>query len=202
MKLLRYGPAGEERPGMLDADGTLRDLSGVIDDLNPDNLGPASLDRLRALDPSTLPAVEGSPRMGPCVGRVGKFVCIGLNYVDHAEETGNPIPAEPIIFMKATSAIIGPDDDIVLPRGSEKTDWEVELGIVIGKQASYVEEAHAMVEPPSASHGVLLERPQSREGLAGVADPGLGALELVGPSAGEGGDAGEMAQQIERGPLG
>lgn len=144
MKLLRYGPDGEERPGLLDADGTLRDLSGIVDDVNADCLGADSLDRLRAIDPATLPAVDGSPRLGPCVANVGKLVCIGLNYVDHAEETGNPIPAEPIIFMKATSAIVGPDDDIVLPRGSEKTDWEVELAIVIGTEASYVDKADAM----------------------------------------------------------
>jgi ureidoglycolate lyase len=144
MKLLRFGPAGEERPGMLDADGTIRDLSGIVDDINPGNLGEATLDRLRAIDPASLPAVEGSPRMGPCVGQVGKLICIGLNYVDHAEETNNPIPAEPIIFMKATSAIVGPDDNIVIPKASEKTDWEVELGIVIGTEASYVDEADAM----------------------------------------------------------
>lgn len=144
MKLLRYGPVGEERPGMLDANGTIRDLSGIVDDIDPSTLGEATLDQLRALDPSSLPAVDGNPRMGPCVGRVGKLVCIGLNYVDHAEETGNPIPAEPIIFMKATSAIMGPDDNLIIPKRSTKTDWEVELGIVIGTEARYVDEANAL----------------------------------------------------------
>jgi ureidoglycolate lyase len=144
MKLLRYGPVGEERPGLLDGDGVVRDLSGIVDDIDPSTLGEADLDRIRAIDATSLPVVDGNPRIGPCVGRVGKFVCIGLNYVDHAEETGNPIPAEPIIFMKATSAIVGPDDNIIIPRGSKKTDWEVELGIVIGTEARYVDEADAL----------------------------------------------------------
>jgi 2-keto-4-pentenoate hydratase/2-oxohepta-3-ene-1,7-dioic acid hydratase in catechol pathway len=144
MKLLRYGAAGQEKPGMLDAQGTLRDLSGVIPDLAGDALLPASLDRLRGLDPATLPAVGGTPRIGPCVGRVGKFICIGLNYADHAAESGAAVPKEPIVFMKATSAIIGPDDDVVIPRGSEKTDWEVELGVVIGSPTKYVTEADAL----------------------------------------------------------
>jgi ureidoglycolate lyase len=144
MKLLRYGPAGQEKPGMLDGQGTLRDLSGVIPDLAGDALLPASLDRLRGLDAATLPAVGGTPRIGPCVGRVGKFICIGLNYADHAAESGAAVPKEPIVFMKATSAIIGPDDDVVIPRGSEKTDWEVELGVVIGKPTKYVTEAEAL----------------------------------------------------------
>jgi 2-keto-4-pentenoate hydratase/2-oxohepta-3-ene-1,7-dioic acid hydratase in catechol pathway len=144
MKLLRYGPAGQEKPGLLDAQGTLRDLSGVIPDLAGDALLPASLDRLRGLDPATLPAVAGTPRIGPCVGRVGKFICIGLNYADHAAESGAAVPKEPIVFMKATSAIIGPDDEVEIPRGSEKTDWEVELGVVIGKPTKYVSEADAL----------------------------------------------------------
>jgi 2-keto-4-pentenoate hydratase/2-oxohepta-3-ene-1,7-dioic acid hydratase in catechol pathway len=144
MKLLRCGPAGRERPAMLDADGRIRDLSGVIPDVSSDALLPASLDRLRALDPKTLPLVEGTPRVGPCVGRVGKFLCIGLNYADHAKESGASVPREPIVFSKATSAIIGPDDDVVIPRGSEKTDWEVELGVVIGAPAKYVSEADAL----------------------------------------------------------
>jgi 2-keto-4-pentenoate hydratase/2-oxohepta-3-ene-1,7-dioic acid hydratase in catechol pathway len=129
---------------MLDADGRIRDLSGVIPDVSSDALLPASLDRLRALDPKTLPLVEGTPRVGPCVGRVGKFLCIGLNYADHAKESGASVPREPIVFSKATSAIIGPDDDVVIPRGSEKTDWEVELGVVIGAPAKYVSEADAL----------------------------------------------------------
>jgi 2,4-didehydro-3-deoxy-L-rhamnonate hydrolase len=144
MKLLRYGPAGQERPGILGADGAIRDLSSVVTDFARDTLLPESLERLRRLDPNTLPRVAGTPRIGPCVGQVGKFLCIGLNYSDHAAESGMVVPKEPIVFMKATSAIIGPDDDVVLPRGSEKSDWEVELGVVIGKPAKYVEEADAL----------------------------------------------------------
>jgi 2,4-didehydro-3-deoxy-L-rhamnonate hydrolase len=144
MKLLRYGPAGQERPGILGADGAIRDLSSVVTDIAGDTLLPESLARLRRLDPNTLPRVAGTPRIGPCVGQVGKFLCIGLNYSDHAAESGMVVPKEPIVFMKATSAIIGPDDDVVLPRGSEKSDWEVELGVVIGKPAKYVEEADAL----------------------------------------------------------
>ncbi len=138
MKLLRYGPPGQEKPGLLDATGTLRDLSGVIPDLTGAQLGDATLSRIRALDPASLPPVPGTPRIGPCVGAVGKFICIGLNYADHAAEAGMALPAEPIIFAKATSAISGPDDDVEIPRGSQKTDWEVELGVVIGKHAKYV----------------------------------------------------------------
>jgi 2-keto-4-pentenoate hydratase/2-oxohepta-3-ene-1,7-dioic acid hydratase in catechol pathway len=144
MKLLRYGAPGEEKPGLLDAAGAIRDLSRVVPDLAGEVLLPGTIDRLRAVDPQTLPLVEGKPRIGPCVGRVGKFVCIGLNYSDHAAESGMPVPAEPIIFMKATSCVNGPNDDIVLPRGSEKTDWEVELGVVIGRPAKYVEERDAL----------------------------------------------------------
>lgn len=144
MKLLRYGEPGKERPGLLDAAGTIRDLSGHLDDLSGAALEPAALDRLAAVDTASLPAVEGAPRLGPCVAGTGKFICIGLNYSDHAAETGATVPPEPIIFMKATSAICGPDDDVVIPRGSEKTDWEVELGIVIGKTAKYVSEDEAL----------------------------------------------------------
>ena len=143
MKLLRYGPAGGEKPGLLDSD-TIRDLSGVIPDVAGDVLLPESLARLRALDVSALPKVEGTPRLGPCVAGVGKFICVGLNYSDHAAESGMKVPSEPIIFMKATSSIVGPDDEVEVPRGSEKTDWEVELGVVIGKTAKYVDEASAM----------------------------------------------------------
>ena len=141
MKLLRYGEAGAERPGLLDADGRLRDLSGQVADIAGPALSPAGLAALASLDPESLPPVEGSPRIGPCVGGVGKFLCIGLNYSDHAAETGASVPPEPILFMKPTSAIAGPNDDIRLPRGSRKTDWEVELGIVIGTSAKYVSEA-------------------------------------------------------------
>ncbi len=144
MKLLRYGPKGQEKPGMLDAEGRIRDLSGAIADLAGDALSPESLARLRMLDPAALPLVEGTPRIGACVGRVGKFICIGLNYADHAAETGVAIPAEPVIFNKWTSAVCGPDDDIEIPRGSLKTDWEVELGVVIGKPGRYIDEADAM----------------------------------------------------------
>jgi 2,4-diketo-3-deoxy-L-fuconate hydrolase len=144
MKLLRYGPAGQEKPGLLDARGTIRDLSGVVADIAGEALSPESLDRLRGLDPESLPAVSGSPRLGPCVAGTGKFVCIGLNYADHAAESGLAVPPEPVVFMKATSAIVGPDDDVEIPRGSTKTDWEVELGVVIGKAAKYVGEAEAM----------------------------------------------------------
>lgn len=144
MRLLRYGPPGQEKPGLLDADGRIRDLSAHVDDIAGAALLPDGLDRLRAIDPATLPLVEGNPRLGPCVGRVGKMVCIGLNFSDHAAETGMAVPPEPIIFMKATSAIVGPNDPIELPRGSEKTDWEVELAFVIGKTAKYVSEDEAM----------------------------------------------------------
>ena len=144
MKLLRYGPKGQEKPGLLDREGRIRDLSGVVDDISGDTLLPDGLARLRALDPVSLPAVAGSPRIGPCVGRVGKFICIGLNYADHAAESGMAVPPEPVVFMKATSAICGPNDTVEIPRGSEKSDWEVELGVVIGKPAKYVAMEDAM----------------------------------------------------------
>jgi len=144
MKLLRYGSPGREKPGLLDASGTIRDLSGVIADVGGDALLPESLAKLRQLEAKTLPAVDANPRIGPCVGGVGKFLCVGLNYSDHAAESGMKVPAEPIIFMKATSSIVGPNDDLEIPRGSEKTDWEVELGVVIGKTAKYVDEASAL----------------------------------------------------------
>lgn len=144
MKLLRYGPAGQERPGLLAADGTVRDLSGVVGDLAGDTLTPAGLAPVAALDPTGLPVVAGEPRLGPCVAGVGKFICIGLNYSDHAAETGNAVPPEPLIFMKATSAICGPNDPILIPRGSTKTDWEVELGVVIGKPGKYIAEEAAL----------------------------------------------------------
>ena len=143
MKLLRYGPAGAERPGLLDASGVVRDLTGVVPDIAGAALSPEGLTRLRALDPASLPAVATPGRIGACVGAVGKFVCIGLNYADHAAETGAAIPDEPVIFMKATSAICGPNDTVLKPRGSTKLDWEVELGLVIGTEAHYVDEADA-----------------------------------------------------------
>ena len=138
MKLLRYGPKGQEKPGLVDRDGKIRDLSGLVGDIDGAALTPSSLDRLRRSDPASLPLVSGNPRLGPCVGRVPKFIAIGLNYRQHAAETGAAIPKEPIIFMKATSSICGPDDHVVIPKGSQKTDWEVELGIVIGTLARYV----------------------------------------------------------------
>ena len=144
MKLLRFGPLGQEKPGLLDGDGLLRDLSGVVADIAGEALGDEALARLAALDPATLPLVDGKPRIGACVGKVGKMICVGLNYADHARETGKEPPAEPILFMKATTALCGPDDDIEIPRGSQKTDWEVELGVVIGKRAKYVGEAEAL----------------------------------------------------------
>ncbi|ENR65795.1 fumarylacetoacetate hydrolase family protein [Brucella abortus] len=144
MKFLRYGAAGQEKPGLLDADGTIRDLSAHVSDLSGAALGPDALAKLGALDVNSLPKVEGNPRIGPCVAGTGKFICIGLNYSDHAAETGAAVPSEPIIFMKATSAIVGPNDDLVIPRGSQKTDWEVELGIIIGKTAKYVSEEDAL----------------------------------------------------------
>ena len=138
MKLVRYGEIGRERPGLIDGDGALRDLSTLVADIEGKALLPESLARLRAIDLSELPVVEGAPRLGPCVGAVGKFVCIGLNYSDHAAEAGMPIPEEPVIFLKPTSCIVGPNDNVEIPRGATKTDWEVELGIVIGKPAKYV----------------------------------------------------------------
>ncbi len=144
MKLLRWGPPGAEKPGLLDAKGVIRDLSGVVPDIAGDALSPAGLKKLAALDAGALPAVQGNPRLGPCVTGMKNFICIGLNYADHAAETGAPIPKEPIIFIKSLGAVVGPNDDVKIPRGSKKTDWEVELGVVIGTKASYVPENSAM----------------------------------------------------------
>lgn len=144
MKLLRYGELGSEKPGMLDADGNIRDLSAHVSDIDGSMLDDASLDTLRALDPSSLPLVSGDPRIGTCVTGFTKFMCIGLNYSDHAAETGAAIPEHPILFMKANSAIVGPNDDVVMPRGSTHSDWEIELGVVIGKAAKYVSEEDAL----------------------------------------------------------
>ncbi len=143
MKLLRYGPAGQEKPGLLDRDGKIRDLSGVVKDIDGSTLSPASLARLKALDPASLPLVGGNPRLGPCVGNVSKVLAIGLNYRLHAQEAGMPIPSEPIFFLKALSSICGPNDDVIIPRGAQKCDYEVELGIVIGTTARYVSERDA-----------------------------------------------------------
>ncbi|WP_313551917.1 ureidoglycolate lyase [Pseudomonas sp.] len=144
MKLLRYGEKGQEKPGLLDAQGQIRDLSGHIDDIAGQAITAEGLATLRNIDLSSLPVVNGSPRLGPCVGRVGKFICIGLNYADHAAESGLDVPKEPVVFNKWTSAICGPNDDVEIPRGSTKTDWEVELGVVIGKAGRYIDEANAM----------------------------------------------------------
>jgi len=144
MKLLRYGAAGAEKPALLDDAGLLRDLSAHVNDITGAMLDDATLDKLRALDPASLPIVEGQPRIGACVGDIGKFLCIGLNYSDHAAETGAAIPEHPILFFKANSAIVGAYDDVVMPRGSVKTDWEVELGVVIGKTAKYVTKEDAL----------------------------------------------------------
>lgn len=143
MKLLRYGPAGAEKPALVAKDGSIRDLSGVIADFNGDALSNAGLARLAAIDPATLPEVSVE-RIGSCVPRPGKFICVGLNYADHAKETGKAPPDEPILFMKATSAVVGPNDDVEIPRGSQKADWEVELGVVIGTRAKYVSKADAL----------------------------------------------------------
>ena len=144
MKLLRYGPQGAEKPGLLDAEGAIRDLSGVVRDIDGEALSPEGLRKLAALDWRGLPKVAGSPRVGPCVARPLNYVCIGLNYADHAAEAGMPVPKEPIIFLKSLGAMCGPNDDVKLPRGSKKLDWEVELGIVIGRKASYVPEHESL----------------------------------------------------------
>ncbi len=144
MKLLRYGAAGAEAPGIVDTDGNIRDLSNIIADVNSAVLSDESLAKLRAVDPATLPLVPGKPRIGACVGNVGKFICVGLNYADHAAESGMDVPKEPVLFFKATSAICGAYDDVVIPRTSIKTDWEVELGVVIGKEARYLDESEAL----------------------------------------------------------
>ncbi|MDS1137521.1 fumarylacetoacetate hydrolase family protein [Nitratireductor indicus] len=144
MKLLRYGEPGAEKPGMLDAEGRIRDLSGVIGDIDGKAIAPASLQKLAALDPASLPLVDGEPRLGPCVAGVGKFVCIGLNYADHAAESKLDLPKEPVVFLKANSAICGPNDTVLIPRDSEKTDWEVELGVIIGTGGKYISEEDAL----------------------------------------------------------
>ena len=144
MKLLRYGKKGQEKPGLLDSDGHIRDLSAHVPDIGGDAISPKSLKKLAKLKPADLPLVKGNPRLGPCVSGTGKFICIGLNYADHAAESGLSVPPEPVIFMKATSAIIGPNDEVEIPRGSVKSDWEVELGVVIGSHAKYVSQEDAM----------------------------------------------------------
>jgi 2,4-diketo-3-deoxy-L-fuconate hydrolase len=144
MKLARYGRAGKEKPALVDRAGKLRDLSGVIEDIDADTLAPRALARLAKVKPESLPAVRGAPRIGPCLRRVGNFIAVGLNYADHAAESGMPVPKEPVLFTKAPSCVVGPNDDVVIPKGSVKTDWEVELAIVIGSRASYVSENQAL----------------------------------------------------------
>ena len=144
MKLLRHGPSGSEKPGLMHSDGSIRDLSAVVGDIGGTVLSDAGLSAIRAADPTKLPVVAAGTRLGPCVTGTGKFICIGLNYSDHAAETGATVPPEPIIFMKATSAIVGPNDPILIPRGSLKTDWEVELAVIIGAKGKYIAEAEAM----------------------------------------------------------
>ena len=144
MKLLRYGPVGQEKPGILDQAGKIRDLSAQIKDVNGAHIDDATLAKIAALDLNSLPLVDDNPRIGACVGNIGKFICIGLNYADHAAESNLPITAEPVVFNKWTSAVVGPNDDVKIPRGSKKTDWEVELGVVIGKTASYIDEKDAL----------------------------------------------------------
>ena len=144
MKLLRFGPKGQEKPGCLDAEGNIRDLSAHVSDIAGDALTPEGIARLQSIDLTTLPVVDASTRIGACVGNIGKFICIGLNYADHAAESGLDVPPEPVVFNKWTSAVVGPNDDVIIPRGSVKTDWEVELGVIIGKGGSYIDEADAM----------------------------------------------------------
>jgi 2-keto-4-pentenoate hydratase/2-oxohepta-3-ene-1,7-dioic acid hydratase in catechol pathway len=144
MKLVRFGPAGREKPGIIDAAGRIRDLSGVVDDIAGETLSPKGLAKIRKANVDKLPLVKGTPRLGPCVGKVGNYIAIGLNYADHAAEAGMPIPKEPIIFSKAPNCIVGPNDDTMLPKGSQKTDWEVELGIVIGSRARYLSKKDAL----------------------------------------------------------
>ncbi|MEO1200297.1 MAG: fumarylacetoacetate hydrolase family protein [Pseudomonadota bacterium] len=144
MKLFRHGPVGQEKPGIIDSEGRRRDLSGTVVDIAGDVLSPGGLEAIGRADPSSLPIVPDDVRYGACVGAIGKLICIGLNYADHAEESGLEIPTEPIVFLKANSSICGPNDDILIPRGSEKTDWEVELGVVIGTGGKYIDEAEAL----------------------------------------------------------
>ena len=144
MKLLRYGQIGSEKPGLLDENGVIRDLSEHVNDISAETLLPENIEKLKIIDYKTLPEVSSEVRLGPCVGQIGNFICIGLNYSDHAKESGMEVPSEPVIFSKITSSICGPNDDVIIPRNAVKTDWEVELGVVIGKTAKYVDEASAL----------------------------------------------------------
>lgn len=202
MKFLRYGAAGQERPGLLDGEGRIRDLSGHVDDIAGEVLTPEGLVALAAIDLTTLPLVEGTPRIGPCVGQVGKFICIGLNYADHAAETGAEIPKEPIVFSKWTSAICGPDDNVEIPRGSTKTDWEVELGIVIGKGGKYIEEADALshVAGYCVINDVSEREWQSERGGTWDKGKGFDTFGPIGPwlvTPDEAGDVGNLGMWLE-----
>ena len=183
MKLLRHGPPGQEKPGLLDASGTLRDLSGVVPDLAGEALSPAGLARLAALDPSSLPPVPGSPRLGPPVAGMKNLVCIGLNYADHAAETGAPVPKEPIVFLKSLGALSGPNDDVVIPRGSVKTDWECELAVIIGTKAKYVSEDKALdhVAGYAVGNDVSEREWQSERGMTWDKGKGFDTFGPLGP---------------------
>ncbi|HWJ76301.1 fumarylacetoacetate hydrolase family protein [Mesorhizobium sp. BR1-1-16] len=181
MKILRFGAAGAEKPGLLDKDGTIRDLSGVVSDITPETLKNGAIAKIAAVDPSTLPAVDAGVRLGPIVEGVRNFIAVGLNYVDHAHETGAAIPSEPILFNKAPNCIVGPNDTVIIPKNSQKTDWEVELAIVIGKTASYIEEADALsyVAGFSVCHDVSERAFQTERGgqwMKGKGSPTFGPL--------------------------
>jgi 2-keto-4-pentenoate hydratase/2-oxohepta-3-ene-1,7-dioic acid hydratase in catechol pathway len=181
MKLLRFGAAGAEKPGLLDKDGTIRDLSGVVSDITPETLKNGAIAKIAAIDPATLPAVEAGVRLGPIVNGVRNFIAVGLNYVDHAHETGSPIPSEPILFNKAPNCIVGPNDTVIIPKNSQKTDWEVELAIVIGKTASYISEAEAIdhIAGYAVCHDVSERHFQTERGgqwMKGKGSPTFGPL--------------------------
>ena len=180
MKLLRYGPAGQEKPGLLDSDGGIRDLSGVIPDLTGDALAPAALAKLAGIDPASLPKVAGNPRLGAPVAGVRNLVCIGLNYADHAAETGAPIPKEPIVFLKSLNALNGPNDDVVIPRGSTKTDYEVELAVIIGTRAKYVSEENALDHVAGYAVGNDVSEREWQAERGGTWDKGKG-FDTFGP---------------------
>ncbi len=183
MKLLRYGPPGQEKPGMLDASGAIRDLSGVVSDIAGEVLSPGGLAKLAALDPASLPAVPGSPRLGPPVAGMKNLVCIGLNYADHAAETGAPVPKEPIVFLKSLGALNGPNDDVVIPRGSVKTDWECELAVIIGTRAKYVTEDRALdhVAGYAVGNDVSEREWQSERGMTWDKGKGFDSFGPLGP---------------------
>ena len=183
MKLLRYGPSGKEMPGLLDAGGAIRDLSGVIPDLAGDALSPAVLAKIAAIDPASLPKVAGTPRLGPPVSGMTNFVCIGLNYADHAAETGSPVPKEPIVFLKSLGALAGPNDDVIIPRGSVKTDWECELAIIIGTKAKYVSEENALdyVAGYAIANDVSEREWQSERGMTWDKGKGFDSFGPLGP---------------------